>query len=99
MSAPRGSLPFALISGTFLFAPVYGLLFESLARADLGTGALIGAAHGAIAAAFVLVGHLRKRASAATPTLRPVIGYRLRRLVTRTVYGALLGFLYVVPGP
>jgi hypothetical protein len=97
MSAPRASVPIAVISGTLLFAPVYGLLFEAFARADLATGAVIGAAHGALAAAFVLIGHLRRRATAASPALTPVLGYRFRRLVTRTLYGALLGFLYVVP--
>jgi hypothetical protein len=97
MSAPRGSVPFAILSGTFAFAPLYGLAFEALARADLETGAAIGAAHGTLTAVLVLLGHLRRRSGTATPALRTVLGYRLRRLLTRTLYGALLGFLYVVP--
>jgi len=98
MSTPRGSVPFAILSGTLVFAPVYGLAFEALARADLEAGAALGALHGALAGLLVIVAAFRRRARTQPKSLRPVIGYRTRRLVTRILFGALLGFLYVVPG-
>jgi hypothetical protein len=97
MNKPRGSVPIAVAAGTFVFAPLYGLLFESVSRADLLTGSLIGAAHGSLTAVFVLLSWLRRRTGNGPP-LRPIIYYRAGRLLTRIAYGALLGFLYVVPG-
>jgi hypothetical protein len=98
MSRPRGSIPFSILSGTIVFAPLYGLLFEWLSRADFEAGAAVGAAHGVLAGLLVLLSTIRRTSKPAGTALRPMLGYRARRLITRVLYGALLGFLYVVPG-
>jgi hypothetical protein len=98
MSAPRTSIPFAVLSGAFVFAPLYGIAFEWLARADLQAGAAIGAIHGVIAGVAVLFAAFRRRAGSPARSLKPMLGFRARRLLTRALFGALLGFLYVVPG-
>jgi hypothetical protein len=98
MSRPRGSIPFSILSGTVVFAPLYGLLFEWLSRADFEAGAAVGAAHGVFAGLLVLLSTIRRTTGPAAKALRPMLGYRARRLITRVLYGALLGFLYVVPG-
>lgn len=98
MSAPRGSVPIAVLLGTLVSAPVYGLVFELWHRADLTAGLMLGTLHGLIAGLFVLVAFLRRRRKDNRDTsVRPLAVFRVRRLVTRVLYGALLGFLYVVP--
>ncbi len=98
MTRPRGSIPFALVSGTLVFAPLYGLAFEWWRRANVASGALLGVAHGVLAGSIVLFGLLRRRArEPREATLKPMLFYRGRRLLTRVLYGALMGFLYVVP--
>jgi hypothetical protein len=59
---------------------------------------MLGTVHGLIAGLFVLIAFLRRRHkdNRATP-VRPLAVFRVRRLATRVLYGALLGFLYVVP--
>jgi hypothetical protein len=98
LSTPRGSAPIAVLAGTLVSAPVYGLAFESWQRADVTAGLILGAIHGVMAGLIVLVAFLRRRRkdNRLTP-LRPLAAFRVRRLVTRVLYGALLGFLYVVP--
>jgi hypothetical protein len=98
MSTPRGSVPIAVLLGTLVSSPIYGLVFELWHRADLAAGLALGTLHGILAGLFVLVAFLRRRRkdNRATP-VRPLAVFRVRRLVTRVLYGALLGFLYVVP--
>ena len=91
-------MPFAILSGTVVFAPLYGVAFEWLARADLEAGAAIGAVHGVIAGLAVVLAGFRRRTASRGKSLKPMLGYRARRLITRVLFGALLGFLYVVPG-
>jgi len=96
MNEPRGSAPIAIITGTLLSAPVYGLLFEWLHRADLTVGASIGAVHGTLAGSLVLFAAIRNPQSAGF-SLRPTALYRARRFAIRVLYGALMGLLYAVP--
>jgi len=98
MSTPRNSIPLAVILGTLVSAPVYGVIFEWWHRADLESGLLLGTVHGVLAGIVVLIAFLRRRRMDNRDTpVRPLAVFRVRRLVTRVLYGALLGFLYVVP--
>jgi len=98
MREPRGSTLIAIITGTLVSAPVYGLLFEWIHRADLTVGATIGAVHGTLAGTVVLFATIRNRNTrSAGFSLRPTAFYRLRRFATRVLYGALMGLLYAVP--
>jgi len=96
MSRPRGSTLVSLLTGTLLFAPLYGIVFEISARADLGTGALLGLAHGLFATAWSLSAARRSEARI-RPSVRSVLFHRAGRTAIRVIYGATLGFLYVVP--
>lgn len=98
MSAPRGSVPIAVLLGTIVSAPVYGLIFEWWHRADLAAGLFLGTIHGVLAGLVVLMAFLRRRRQDNHELpVRPLAVFRVRRLITRVVYGAVLGFLYVVP--
>jgi hypothetical protein len=101
MSTPRENVPIALAAGTLVIAPIYGLVFEGMQRADWTTGATIGAVHGVIAAAFALGAAARTKnrnsESGSTP-LGTLALFRARRLIGRIAYGAALGFLYAAPG-
>jgi hypothetical protein len=98
MSTPRGSVPIAVLLGTLVSAPVYGLIFEWWHRADLAAGLLLGTIHGTVAGLIVLVAFLRRRRrDNREMPVRPLAVFRARRLITRVLYGAVLGFLYVVP--
>jgi hypothetical protein len=98
MREPRGSAPIAIITGTLVSAPVYGLLFEWFHRADLTLGASIGAVHGTFAGILILLAAMRNRTPASAGfSLRPTAVYRVRRFATRVLYGALRGLLYAVP--
>lgn len=88
-----------LAAGTFLFPTVYAIVFEIMARADVGLGAAMGLLHGVLAAALVPLawrwtadegraGVLGRRLGSLTP-----IGI----VMTHVLYGALLGYIYVVP--
>jgi hypothetical protein len=87
--APIGTALATLAIGAIVYPVVYGLVFETVARADIGFGAGLGAVHG------LLAGGLR--------LLRPAAGQRagrlFRLLLARFAYGAMLGFLYAVPAP
>lgn len=96
MSRPRGSTLVSLLTGTLVFAPVYGLAFEFAGNADLATGAALGAAHGVLMTAWSLLTSRRGDARL-RPTFRSVLLHRAGRGVVRVIYGAVLGFLYVVP--
>lgn len=86
--APRrpANWPLTLILGVALFAPLYGLGFDAIGRADVLLGAAFGLAHGLLAVALAL----RTRGSLRTATLA-------RTLFGWIVYGATVGFLYPVP--
>jgi hypothetical protein len=98
MREPRGSAPIAIITGTLISAPAYGLVFEWFHRADLTLGATLGAIHGTLAGALILLAAIRNRHPlSAGFSLRPTALYRVRRFATRVLYGALMGLLYAVP--
>jgi len=98
MSRPRGSTLVALLTGTFLFAPLYGWIFEWAGRADLTAGAALGAAHGLAVTAWSIWAS-RRAEPRVRPALRDVIVHRAGRTAIRVLYGATLGLLYVVPAP
>ncbi len=83
----RRALGYAL--DLLLFPLLYALLLETLGRADIVSGAAIGAAHAAIAIA------------AGTSRTAPDTdhGARLRTFLARTLYGIVFAFLYIVPTP
>lgn len=88
-----------LALGVAVFPLAYALAFAWIGAAEVANGALLGAAHGAIVAAAlgslarggrcVATGPLGIRLGAATP---------LVVLLGHMAYGALLGYVYVVPG-
>lgn len=78
--------PLTLAFGTALFAPLYGLAFDALGRADLLIGSLFGFAHGLFALALLV----RTRSTAPR-------GAFLRTLTAWILFGAIVGFLYPVP--
>ena len=89
-----------LLAGTFLFPAMYGLAFEALARADVAIGATLGLLHGTVVGALLpLAWRLAGGAERAG-----VFGRHLGSLTpfgivtTHVLYGALLGYIYVVPG-
>ena len=90
--SPRRAIAVGIALGTLLWGPVYGIAFELLGSANVLAGAGLGALHGGAVAAIGLV--RRRRAAVAPPD--PAVGFG-RRIITRAVYGAVLGFLYVVP--
>jgi hypothetical protein len=67
---------------------VYATILEVVGRADILTGAVLGAAHATIA----LVLGVRRGASDDRQR-------RTRRFLARILYGAVFGFLYIVPTP
>ena len=97
MSRPRGSTLVHVLTGTLIFAPIYGIAFELAGRADLATGAALGAAHGALVTAWALSAS-RRGDPRLRPATRSILSHRAGRTALRIVYGAVLGFLYVVPG-
>ncbi len=96
MSRPRGSTLVSILTGTLLFAPLYGIAFEFVGRADLSTGALFGLVHGILATAWSLWAARRGNARI-RPPVRSILFHRVARTAIRVIYGATLGFLYVVP--
>ncbi|MCI0436408.1 MAG: hypothetical protein L0271_22635 [Gemmatimonadetes bacterium] len=101
VTGPRENLPIAVLTGTLLLAPIYGVIFELLEQAQLLNGAVIGGIHGLLVTILATAFAVRPAVLAAQgkPDLRAVLLYRLRRLIARVAYGALFGFLYVVPVP
>jgi len=75
-----------LLLGVLLFAPLYGVGFEALGRANLGTGVMFGTAHALFSLAFAFP---RRREAGALHLMRLAAG--------RVLYGTLIGFLYPVP--
>jgi hypothetical protein len=96
MSRPRGSVLVSLLTGTLLFAPLYGIVFEFIGRADLSTGALLGVLHGILATIWSLWA-ARHGDARIRPPVRSILFHRAARTAIRVIYGAALGFLYVVP--
>jgi hypothetical protein len=96
MSRPRGSTLVSLLTGTLLFAPLYGWIFEWAGRADLAAGTALGAAHGLVVTAWSIWASQRAEPRV-RPALRAVLAHRARRTAVRVLYGAILGLLYVVP--
>ena len=82
-SRTHGAL-WSFAAGLLIYPVLYGTIFELLHRADLRTGLMLGAVHGA--AMFVLV--RRRRGSGRAG---------VRTATAHLVYGAVLAFLYVTP--
>lgn len=97
-AGPRENWFIAVLLSACLFTPIYGLLFEMTNRADAGFGAIVGAAHGVIAGAIALIAAARAASSRSATPLRVLAWFRARRFISRVTFGALLGFLYAVPG-
>jgi hypothetical protein len=93
--SPRRAIIIGFLLGIFVWGPIYGIAFELFGTANAPGGALLGALHGA---AYAVVGLIRARRTerARSPAFASIHG---RRIITRVVYGAVLGFLYVVPSP
>ena len=91
--SPRLAALTGFLLGIFLWAPLYGLAFELIGVANALYGGLLGTLHGASAALLALV-HARRTHDEPTRIFASTHG---RRIITRAVYGAILGFLYVVP--
>jgi hypothetical protein len=91
--SPGRAAVLGFLLGILVWAPIYGFAFEWLGSANAIGGALLGALHGGIAA---LIAFLRERRAHGSPAHR-LVSVQGRRIITRTVYGAILGFLYVVP--
>jgi hypothetical protein len=72
-----------LAAGTLLYPIIYGMIFETMGRADMFVGAAIGAVH-AVLAFF-----------AGRPRELPSVAFRLA--FVHLVYGTTIGFLYVTP--
>ncbi len=89
-----------LLAGTFLFPTIYGLTFEAFARADVALGATLGLLHGVVVGTLIPVAWRL----AGGEGRAGVFGRRLGSLTpfgivtTHVLYGALLGYIYVVPG-
>jgi hypothetical protein len=90
--APGRAILLGILLGTLLWGPIYGIAFELLGAANVLAGAVLGSLHGATTVGLAV---LRRRDQA--PADDHAAGHG-RRIITRAVYGAILGFLYVVPG-
>src|SRR5690606_14028464 len=90
---PGRSALATLALGVLIYGPLYGLIFEALGTATLAGGAAIGAIHGS---ARTLAAIARQRRAPHTRRAEPAAVHG-RRIVARLVYGAVVGFLYVVP--
>jgi hypothetical protein len=88
--SPGRAIAFGILFGTLLWGPVYGIAFELLGSANVLGGAALGALHGAATAGATVL--RRRRAHAPNETAG-----QGRRIITRAVYGAVIGFLYAVP--
>src|SRR5690606_41430670 len=71
-----------------LFPLLYGVVLELIGRADLMTGAILGATHAAVELVVAL----------GRPD-RPTADARFRTFLARTLYGIVFGFIYIVPPP
>ena len=87
-----------------LLPALYAVAFEALRRADALTGLLLGVPHAALAGlGLAAAGRSRHCARAITPWPPGLFGWRfgvftpLAFVVAHLFYGALLGFVYVVP--
>ncbi len=76
----------AVVLGLFVFAPLYGLAFEALGRADIGAGAILGTAHGFASAVRAIP--QRNRVGSV---------HLLRLFAAGFVFGTVLGYLYPIP--
>lgn len=80
---------------------VYALIFRYLGRAEVLPGTMIGLVHGAVAGLLLPLAAKRCKGAKAPGLL----GWRLGRptpfvlLVVHAVYGALIGWIYVLPLP
>lgn len=70
-------------AGVIAYPLIYGIAFELLHRADLLTGLILGALHGAI---MFLAAHRRASIRAA-----------FRAASAHLIYGAVIAFLYITP--
>ena len=78
----------ALLADLLLFPLLYGVVLELIGRADLMTGAILGATHAAVELVVAL----------GRPD-RPTADARIRTFLARTLYGIVFGFIYIVPPP
>lgn len=90
--APRSRRALTLALDLILYPVLYAIVLEAIGRADILTGAALGATHATLALA---TGAARARTSTAERT-GPA---RLRAFLARTLYGIVFAFLYVVPAP
>lgn len=72
-----------LAAGLIVYPLLYGIAFEFLHRADVATGLILGALHGAIMFAIARRGGPVRAA--------------LRVALAHVVYGAVIAFLYITP--
>jgi hypothetical protein len=91
--SPRRAAVLGFFLGVLLWGPVYGITFELVGGANALGGALLGVCHGALAALAALV----RARHVPRPPAASVAAVHGRRIITRLVYGAVFGFLYVVP--
>jgi hypothetical protein len=100
-AAPRtgkgrvASMLTTVASGVFLYAPLYGFAFEFLRRADLFSGLALGSAHGIAAAGLWLWQRHRDGQDPLRPRQATLEAARV--MAARVLYGAVIGFLYLVP--
>jgi len=93
-----------VLGGTVLLPALYAVAFETLHRADALTGLLLGGPHAALAGlGLAAAGRSRSCARAITPWPPGLFGWRFGAftppalVIAHLFYGALLGFVYVIP--
>ncbi len=93
-----------MLGGTALLPALYATAFEALRRADALTGLLLGIPHAALAGlGLAAAGRSSRCARVIAPWPPGLFGWRFGAftppalVVAHLFYGALLGFVYVVP--
>lgn len=93
-----------VLIGTFVLPALYAVAFEALRRADALTGLLLAIPHAVLAGiGLAAAGRSQRCARAISPWPPGLFGWRFgpftppALVVALLFYGALLGFVYVVP--